>query len=89
MAKRRRAGRPQRLEATQIKVEDVLFAMVKLKDARQPLSNQRNWQVVTSAAQRCTGRIDVLKRAGARLNAGRLAAVHNSIITVDALINRR
>ncbi len=39
-------GRPQRLEATQIKVEDVLFAMVKkLKDARRPLSKPaRNWQ---------------------------------------------
>ncbi len=79
-------------KATQIKVEDVLFAMVKkLKDARQPLSKPaRNWQSCYASSTAMYDRVGTLiKRTGARSIWTARYRIHNSIIWSMPLINRR
>lgn len=79
-------------KATQIKVEDVLFAMVKEVEGRPAasLKTSRNWQSCYVSSTAMYDRVGTLiKRTGARSIWTARCRIHNSIIWSMPLINRR
>ncbi|SUF92889.1 Protein yjbR [Salmonella enterica] len=79
-------------KATQIKVEDVLFAMVKEVEGRPAASLKpaRNWQSCYVSSTAMYDRVGTLiKRTGARSIWTDRCRIHNSIIWSMPLINRR
>lgn len=79
-------------KATQIKVEDVLFAMVKEVEGRPAASLKpaRNRQSCYASSTAMYDRVGTLiKRTGARSIWTDRCPIHNSIIWSMPLINRR